>query len=196
MRKVIVCNVMSVDGYFAGEGGNVMAVFAGGPPDAYFVERLNAADTLLLGRLSYEGFLGYWPDRQFADDATEDERQVSRRDNEIEKVVISDSLTADQTAPWTETTTIVPRAQAHERVAELKRRPGGDILVFASHVLWNDLFEQGLVDEIHLIVSPVVAGAGVPVFENITPAELELIEVRELEGVQNVVLRYGVRQNT
>ena len=55
----------------------------------------------------------------------------------IDKVVVSDSLTAEETVPWRDTTRIVSRADAHQRVAELKRRAGGDVLVFGSHALWT-----------------------------------------------------------
>jgi dihydrofolate reductase len=73
-------------------------------------------------------------------------RETGQRNNQIHKVVVSDSLTNDDTAPWTETTTIVGRADAHQAVAELKDLPGRDILMFGSRTLWNDLLGVGLVD--------------------------------------------------
>lgn len=72
------------------------------------------------------------------------EREVSRLNSAIDKVVVSDSLTPDQTAPWPNTH-IVSRGDAHEKIAELKRGPGRDILVFGSHTLWNDLLAHDLV---------------------------------------------------
>ena len=69
MRKLIVCNIVSLDGFFSGPGGNVMAMpFDNGFSD-YNAERLRAADTLLLGRKSYEGFRSYWP--AIAEDASQ-----------------------------------------------------------------------------------------------------------------------------
>jgi len=63
MRKLIVCNLMSLDGYYDGPGKDVMALAPGlgGAFDAYNAERLRAADTLLLGRVSYDMFRGFWP---------------------------------------------------------------------------------------------------------------------------------------
>jgi len=83
-----------------------------------------AFDTLLLGRVSYEGFKSFWPTVADDDNATPAQREVSRRDNDIDKVVISDSLTADGTEPWRHTTRIIRRADAHAQIAELKRQGG------------------------------------------------------------------------
>ena len=129
MRKLIVCNIMSLDGYYEGPGNNVMALPFDEAFDDYNVERLRAADTLLLGRSSYEGFKSYWPSVADNPDVREVEREISRRNNAINKVVISDSLTSEQTAPWADTTRIVGRAHSHEQIAELKGQAGKEILV-------------------------------------------------------------------
>jgi dihydrofolate reductase len=71
-------------------------------------------------------------------------REIGVRNNQIPKVVVSDSPTPEDTAPWTETTTIVRRADARKAVAELKDQPGKDILMFGSRTLWNDLLDAGL----------------------------------------------------
>ena len=73
-------------------------------------------------------------------------RETGQRNNAIRKVVVSDSLTAGDTAPWTDTTTIVGRADAPRVVTALKNQPGKDILMFGSRTLWNDLLAAGLVD--------------------------------------------------
>src|SRR6266487_5638016 len=109
MRKLIVTNAMSLDGYYTGLDGNVMVLELDPVFDNYNAERLRAAGTLLLGRRSFEGFKSFWP--PVADDPdpkwSDAQREVSRRDNEIDKVVVSDSLTAEQTEPWRHNTGIV-----------------------------------------------------------------------------------------
>lgn len=69
MRKLIVCNIVSLDGFFCGPGGNVMVMLFDNGFSDYNAERLRAADTLLLGRTSYEGFRSYWP--RVAEDMTQ-----------------------------------------------------------------------------------------------------------------------------
>jgi len=130
MRKLIVSNAMSLDGYYEGPGKDVMALFdyrwdypTDESFDAYNAERLRAADTLLLGRTSYEGFKGFWPPVAHDPNATPLQREISRLNNAIDKVVISDSLTSEEIEPW-HNTRIISRAEAHEQIAELKGQTG------------------------------------------------------------------------
>jgi dihydrofolate reductase len=200
MRKLIVSNAMSLDGYYEGPGKNVMVLFdyrwdypTDESFDVYNAERLRAADTLLLGRVSYDGFRGFWPSVADDPNATPIQREISRLNNAIDKVVISDSLTSEETHPW-HNTRIISRADAHEQIAELKRQTGKDILVFGSHTLWNDLLANDLVDELHLMIGPVVLGAGTPLFDGQPAVSLRLIETRTWDGSGNVLVRYEVRR--
>jgi dihydrofolate reductase len=194
VRKLIVCNIMSLDGYYAGPDNDVMALPLDESFDAYNAERLRTADTLLLGRDSYVGFKSFWPSVADDPNATPTNREISRLENDIEKVVISDSLTPDETEPWRHNTRIIRRADAHRQLAELKQQNGKDILRFGSHILWNDLLAHGLVDELHLMIGPVVVEEGTPAFEGQPPVTLHLVDARKLAGSENVLVRYGVRR--
>jgi dihydrofolate reductase len=195
IRKLIVSNIMSLDGYYEGPGENVMVLFdyrrevypMDESFDAYNAERLHAADTLLLGRTTYDGFRGFWPSVADDPNATPIQREISRLNNAIDKVVISDSLTSEETNPW-HNTRIISRADAHEQIAELKRQPGKDILVFGSRILWNDLLANDLVDELHLM------GSGTPVFDDQPAVSLRLIDTHTWDGSGNVLVRYEVRR--
>jgi dihydrofolate reductase len=195
MRKLIVANIVSLDGYYEGPGGNVMALPMDHSFDAYNAERLRAADTLLLGRASYDLFRGHWPAVADDRDASPAEREISRLDNAIEKVVVSDSLTEDQTDPWRDTTRIVRRPDAHKQIAELKQGSGKDILVFGSRALWNELLATGLVDELHLMIGSVVVGGGTPAFGDGFTTNLRLLETRTFDDSDNLVVRYAAQSS-
>jgi dihydrofolate reductase len=192
MRTLVVCNIMSLDGYYDGPGGNVMVMPMDGAFDAYNAERLRAADTLLLGGNSYTMFKGFWPEMADNPEAPPANREIGRLENAIEKVVVSDTVTSDQTAPWEASTRIVRRADAHRRIAALKEQPGREILVFASRTLWNDLLAHGLVDELHLVVGAVVLGGGTPLFAGPPPGSLRLVDSRRFDGSDNLLVRYRV----
>ena len=191
MRTLIVTNIVSLDGFYAGPGENPMVLPMDNRFDAYNTERMKAADTVLLGARSYSMFKGFWP--PLADDPASSpaHREFSRLYNAIGKVAVSDSLTTDDTDPWRSTTRILRRAEAHDAIAELKRGPGRDIVMFGSHVLWNDLLAAGLVDELHFIVGPVVVGDGTRAFATPPTRPLRLLGTRTWEDSDNVLVRYA-----
>jgi dihydrofolate reductase len=198
VRTVVVSNIISLDGSFEGPGGDVMALNMDAAFDAYNLERIRAAGTVLLGRRSFEGFSSYWP--RIADAPhdplnralSDDNRELSRLYDRLPKVVVSDGLVVPADNPWHGVTTVVPRAAAAAWVTSEKERGTGDILVFASRTMWNGLLVEGLVDEIHLMVGPRAFAGGTAVFDR--PTDLALLDVRRFEGSDNVLLRYAVRR--
>lgn len=194
MRRVIVNNIVSLDGYYADDEGSPMGLNMDETFDAYNRERIEHADVVLLGRTSYQGFSSYWP--HIADApadpgnraVSEDNRAVSRVYNELPKVVVSDSWEPAADNPWYGTTTRVRRDEAAAWLAGQRSTGDGDVLVFGSHLMWNGLLAHGLVDELHLTLSPCVLGSGTPLFTG--PTGLRLLEVRQFEGSDNVLVRY------
>ena len=191
MSKLIVANIISLDGCYSGPGGDVMVMpFDDGFSD-YNAERLRAADTLLLGRTSFEFFRSYWP--AIAEDPSQPavEREISRLNTAIEKVVISNALTPDEAGGWGPAR-VVRRADAHAAVAALKEKQGREILIFGSHLLWNDLLDKGLVDELHFMIGPGALGDGVRAFESRPPGSLRLLDTRTFDGSSLLLARYAV----
>lgn len=193
MRKIIVSNIMSLDGFYSAPDGNPAVLNMDTVFDDYNLERMLAADTMLIGRGTFELFDGYWP---LIEDAPEDpanpaldatNRAISRRYQELRKVVVSDTLVVDASQPWNRTTEVVGRSAVGEWLAA----EDGEIVVFGSHILWNSLVADGLVDELHLMIGPAAIGAGVPIFTG--PAAFDLADVREFEGSGNVLHRFLTR---
>jgi dihydrofolate reductase len=194
MRKLIVCNIISLDGFYEGPGKNVMALPFDEAFDDYNAERLRAADTLLLGRMTYEGFRSYWPAIADRSDVRPVEREISRLTTAIDKVVISDTLGPQPEGPWPNPL-IIRRADAHQQIADLKRQQGKEIIVFGSRLIWNDLLVAGLVDELHLMIGPAFLATGTPVFAGGSRMPLRLLESRTLKDSQLVLARYEAARN-
>lgn len=198
MRSVIVSNIVSLDGFYAAADGNPLVLNMDEAFDEYNRERIETADTVLLGRSSFEGFSAYWPAVAGAPAdpgnraLSEDNRRISRAFNSVAKVVVSDSLKISPDNPWAPGTTVIPRAASAEWLNTARSEDGRDILVFGSRIMWNGLLAQGLVDELHLMLSPRAIVEGVPFLT--VPASFTLLESRRFEGSSNVLLRYSVKK--
>ena len=197
MRKVIVCNIMSLDGYYDGPGGNVMVLPMDDAFDTYNLERIRHAGTVLLGRTSYEGFSSYWP--HIADHPpqpatnrayNDTNRELSRIYNRLEKVVVTDSYAPAADNPWHATTAVLARSDVGPWIGERRAERGGDILIYGSRTLWNSLLADHLVDELHLMVGAVGLGGGTPIFAG-PVGGLTLREARRFDGSDNILLRYA-----
>ncbi|QYX76347.1 dihydrofolate reductase family protein [Streptomyces akebiae] len=165
--RIVICEFMSLDGVVQAPGGpdeDTDGGFAhGGWTHPFFDPEvvggawdaaLEKADALLYGRRTWKAMAGAWPDRAgdpFAD-----------RMNSIRKYVVSATLT-DSELTW-DNTTLVPGAEAVAEIRKLRETAGGDLLVMGSPTLARTLLQEGLVDELVLIVMPVLLGGGKTIF--------------------------------
>ena len=107
--------------------------------------------------------------------------------------MVSNSLKPDEVKGWGPTR-VVRRADAQAEVAALKRGPGLDILIFGSHLLWNDLLAAGMVDELHFMIGAGVVGEGVRAFEIRPPSSLRLLDTRTFDGSSLLMARYALER--
>ena len=180
MRKIIVTEFITLDGVTEAPGGNETNHPHGGwqtkyrhaETGKYKVDELASADTLLLGRKTYEAFAAYWP--------TQSDAGFGEPINRYPKYVVSRSL---QKTEWKNSQIL--RDVATD-VAALKKTDGGNILVYGSATLAKALLHHDLVDEVHLLVYPVVVGGGLRLFDD--NRELKTFELKHSQAFDNGVL--------
>jgi dihydrofolate reductase len=178
MARIVVTEFVSLDGVMEGPGGDDNFVRGAwtfeierGEGDQFKMDETRKSNALLLGRRTYEGFAAAWPSRdgEFAD-----------KFNSMPKYVVSSTL---EDPDWSNTTVL--SGDAAEEVAKLREREEGEIVVHGSAQLVQTLIENNLVDELRLMVYPVVLGTGKRLFgETSDKVRLRLTDSRTVgDGV-------------
>jgi dihydrofolate reductase len=162
MRKIIVTMWISLDGFIAGPNEAMDWVLVDDEMGQYEDSMVSNADTLLLGRVTYDSFAGAWPYVPDNPDASEGEKAYARIVNALQKVVFSKSL---EKAEWHNSKLM--REVNPEEIEKLKQEPGKDIVIYGSASIIQQLTNLGLIDEYQLLVHPVVLGSGKPLFKDI-----------------------------
>lgn len=187
VRKIVVTEYVSLDGVvedpvgMEGSGlGDWTGPYKRGPAgDKFKHDELFSADTLLLGRRTYDGFAAVWP-------TVKDETGFADRINALPKYVLSATL---KRADWNNSHILSDGFP--DRVAKLKKEAGRDILVYGSASLVHLLIQHDLVDEIRMMIYPTVLGRGKKLFPEQTKANFRLVECSQF-GSGIVLLRYSV----
>jgi len=179
MKKLIMWNITTLDGYFEGNQKWDLSfhdVVWGQELEELSIEQLKSADYLVFGRVTYEGMAAYW---------TKAEGEVAKLMNSIPKIVFSKTL---KSADWNNTRII--NENASDEIQKLKEQNGKDMYVFGSANLSETLINDNLFDEYRIGIAPVILGSGRPLFrQGIASNNLSLVSTRQLL-TGGVVLKY------
>jgi dihydrofolate reductase len=179
LGRIVVTEFVSLDGVMEDPGGAEdfkyggwsFEVSRGDEGDRFKLDEALSADALLLGRVTYEGFAAAWPSR---------EGEFADKFNTMPKYVVSSTL---ENPEWTNTTVL--RGDLTSEVAKLRAEVDGDIVVHGSAQLVEALVEHDLVDELRLMVFPMVLGTGKRLFGEASEKKpLRLVDSRTVgDGV-------------
>jgi dihydrofolate reductase len=185
MGKLVVTEFVTLDGVIEDPGGSEKTARGGwafefdrgDEGDKFKLDELMASDAQLLGRVTYEGFAAAWPSMNGD--------KFGEKMNEMPKFVVSTTL---ENPTWNNTTVL--KGDLAQEVAAVKQQFDGDILVAGSARLVQSLIAHDLVDELHLMVFPVVLGTGKRLFADGAEAtSLKLVETRQTAAVAILTLR-------
>lgn len=179
MRKLIMWNIITLDGYFEGEQKwdlSFHETIWGQELEKLSIEQLNVADYLVFGRVTYEGMAAYW---------IQEKGEIAELMNKIPKLIFSKTL---KTVEWNNSILIKENASAE--ISKLKTQGDGDMYVFGSANLSETFINDNLFDEYRIGIAPVILGNGRSLFrQGIQSKNLSLISTQQLSN-GGVVLKY------
>jgi dihydrofolate reductase len=179
MRKLIMWNLFTLDGFFEGEKNwdlGFHELVWGQELEDFSNEQLTTGDMLVFGEATYKGMADYW---------RQEKGKIAEQMNSIRKVVCSATR---QTADWNNTTIV---RDAVAELPKLKQQGDGNMFVFGSAILSESLMKSGLFDEYRLLIAPILLGNGRRLFNpGLNRLKLQLLEARTISS-GGVILRYA-----
>jgi len=180
MQKLALFMMTSIDGLHAGREGSIEWHQVDDEFNRFAMDQIAEFDTIAFGRVTYEGMASWWPTAA----ARDDDPGIARLMNSTRKVVVSRTLPA---ADWENTTLM----REIDELAALKEQPGRGVIVFGSSNLCASLADAGLLDELRIMVAPVLLGTGESLLSGlVSTLKLDLRDVRTF-GNGNVLLTYA-----
>jgi dihydrofolate reductase len=182
VRRVIMFNLITLDGYFEGKDKwDISWHHVDDEFNDFAIEQLNQCSGLIFGRVTYQGMASYWP----TPTAIESDPIVAGKMNSVPKFVFSKTL---DKAEWNNT--LIIKGDAVEELKKLKQQPGKDLFIFGSANLASTFTRNGLIDEYRLIVNPIVLGEGASLFkDNGGMLKMKLLNTKSFRN-GNVLLYY------
>ncbi|HYK08989.1 MAG TPA: dihydrofolate reductase family protein [Candidatus Eisenbacteria bacterium] len=184
-RKLFLFMMVSLDGYIEGPNHDLSWHNVDSEFNDYAIEQTKNVGTLLFGHTTYDVMKDYWP----TVNAREDDPVVANLMNTTPKIVFSRSLEkVEETEYWKNVRLM--KDVVTEEIQKLKEESSKDIAVYGSNNLCVTLLEMGLLDELRIMVNPVVIGSGTPLFKGIkSKLSLQLLGTKEFKN-GNVLLIY------
>lgn len=185
MRKIIVFNLVTVDGFFAGPNGEIDWHNYDEEIGAFSMTQMQTLGALIFGRTTYDLMASYWP----TPEGMQSEPVVAEIMNSIPKIVFSKALSEVSDGPLWKNVQIM-REIDPEEIKKLKAQDGKDIAIFGSGTIVQQMTNLGLIDEYRLMVNPLILGNGKPLFKDVTNrVSLKLVDSRQFKN-GNVLLTY------
>ena len=189
MRKIIVYNLVTVDGYFAGPNGEIDWHNYDEEMSAHSTEQMKTLGTLIFGETTYELMAGYWP----TPEGIKSEPVVAEILNTIPKIVFSKTMQDVKDGPVWKNVRVFHEINSEE-IIKLKKQEGKDIAIFGSGTIVQQLTNLGLIDEYRLVVNPLILGSGKLLFKDINnKINLELLSTKTFKN-GNVLLTYSSKK--
>jgi dihydrofolate reductase len=186
MRKIIVSNLVSLDGFMAGPNGELDWFVVDEEFNDYANDLLSKVDAILFGRVTYQLMADYWP----TPSATTNEPLIADKMNNLPKIVFSKTL---EKVEWNNSRLV--KDNIAEEISKLKQQPGKDMVIFGSGSIVSTFTQHGLIDEYRITVNPVVLGSGKPLFKSIKDRiKMKLLKKKTFDS--GVVLLYYEPEKT
>lgn len=186
MRKIIFLIHATLDGYVAGENGEMDWIVYNEDVAQYSYDLHDSTDTAIYGRVTYEMMAGYWPTVLDNPESDPRDRKHALWLEDATKIVVSSTLDA---VDWKGT--VIIRDNLAAEIQKIKQQPGKDLWLLGSPTLAQTFMRLGLIDEYRINVTPVILGSGKPLFDSLDNAlNLKLLEARTFKGGV-VALRYA-----
>jgi dihydrofolate reductase len=181
MRKLVMFNNVTLDGFFAGVNGDISWFKRDAQTSEYAIKMTHSGNTLIFGRVTYQLMAGYWP----TPPAMQNDPIMAEGMNSLPKIVFSRTL---DKADWSNTRLV--KTDMPTEIRKLKQQPGKDMAILGSGSIVSQLTQQGLIDEYQFMVNPVVLGKGRTLFEGSKDRlTLKLTQTRTFAN-GNVLLSY------
>ncbi|HMH10764.1 MAG TPA: dihydrofolate reductase family protein, partial [Candidatus Nitrosopolaris rasttigaisensis] len=177
-RKVILSNMVTLDGFFEGPNKELDWQIVDGENKEYAIDLLSKVDALLFGRVTYQLMADYWPAAATNPSTPKSDLEIADKMNNLPKIVFSKTL---QEVKWNNSRLV--KENIAEEISKMKQQPGKDMVIFGSGSIVSTFMQHGLIDEYRIIVNPIVLGNGNPLFKGINGKQnLKLLNTKVFDS--------------